>query len=510
MSELPNSWCEVTIADVTSPFAQVDPKKTPGRKFKYVDIGSIDNGSQTITNPKVIKGAEAPSRARRVIHTGDTLFSTVRTYLKNIALVSGDLDGELTSTGIAVLRPNEAVDPRYLFTWACCDKFVAEVSVAQDGTMYPAVSDRDVANAMIRVPPLPEQRRIVVKIDSLSAKSRRARGQLDHISRLVEKYKQAILAAAFRGDLTDVWRRSSRRSIMQTLERVRSERQLALPPKRRAVLANLRRPKMDLPELPHSWEWVCVEELAADDARSIQSGPFGSSLLHSEFQQAGFLVIGIDNVQDGTFSLGSQNRINEAKFRELERFRARPADVLITVMATIGRTCVVPDQIEPAIISKHIYRITVDRRFSLPAYLMNAFRGADAVLEQMGANVRGQTRPGLNGEIIKGIYIPIAPLDEQMEVLRTIETAFAWINRLASEATSARKLVDHLDQAVLAKAFRGELVPQDPNDEPASVLLDRIRAERATGSSKNAVTAKRRVGRETAKLAQTSATSKSS
>jgi type I restriction enzyme, S subunit len=76
-------------------------------------------------------------------------------------------------------------------------------------------------------------------------------------------------------------------------------------------------------------------------------------------------------------------------------------------------------------------------------------------------------------------------------VVRRIDTAFSWVDRLASETTTARKLIDHLDQAVLAKAFRGELVPQDPNDEPASMLLQRIKAERATGPSKAARTAKR-------------------
>jgi type I restriction enzyme, S subunit len=72
--------------------------------------------------------------------------------------------------------------------------------------------------------------------------------------------------------------------------------------------------------------------------------------------------------------------------------------------------------------------------------------------------------------------VPFTSLDEQNEVVRRIEGAFNWIDRLAAETTSARKLIDHLDQAILAKAFRGELVPRDPNDEPASVLLERIRS----------------------------------
>ena len=85
---------------------------------------------------------------------------------------------------------------------------------------------------------------------------------------------------------------------------------------------------------------------------------------------------------------------------------------------------------------------------------------------------------------LKTFSFPVAPMEEQHEIVRRIETAFAWIDRLASEATSARRLIDRLDQAILSKAFRGELVPQDPNDEPATVLLERIREERGREASR--------------------------
>jgi len=100
---------------------------------------------------------------------------------------------------------------------------------------------------------------------------------------------------------------------------------------------------------------------------------------------------------------------------------------------------------------------------------------ASVVNQQVGqANV--------NGTKLRQLGVPVMPRDEQDEIARRIETAFAWIDRLASEATSARKLIDHLDEGILAKAFRGDLVPQDPNDEPATALLERIRDGRATAS----------------------------
>jgi len=87
---------------------------------------------------------------------------------------------------------------------------------------------------------------------------------------------------------------------------------------------------------------------------------------------------------------------------------------------------------------------------------------------------------GVNKDHLLRWPVLLPPLNEQVEIVQRIESALNWINHLATDARSARKLVDHLDQAVLAKAFRGELVSQDPSDEPATGLLERIRAERAT------------------------------
>ena len=192
MSELPKGWTAAKIRDAVQDYETVDPKKTPGKSFLYVDIGAIDNSVQKITEPKEFLGKDAPSRARRVIAANDVLFSTVRTYLKNVAQVPESLDGQLTSTGISVLRANASTDPGYLFRWVCSSDFIAEISEAQDGTMYPAVRDEDVLNGPIALPPLSEQRRIVRKLSTLSARTTTARTHLSAIAKLVERYKRGI------------------------------------------------------------------------------------------------------------------------------------------------------------------------------------------------------------------------------------------------------------------------------------------------------------------------------
>jgi type I restriction enzyme, S subunit len=485
MSELPKGWCHGPLRDITS---KIGSGATPtGGKTSYKTGGiplirsmNVHFSGFTASGLAYIDDEQAKKHDGVVVQAGDVLLNITGASIGRVTTAPLDMEGARVNQHVAIVRTADGIENRFVAGFLSSPYMQRIIAEENYGVTRQALTKSMIEEFSVPLPPQLEQRRIVAKIDGLSAKSKRARDHLDHIPRLVEKYKQAILAAAFRGELTQGQSQKNRQSALQRLQEVRSERQSAeLPARRRTALSKLATPSSELGRLPQLWTWVSIEELAADDDRSIQSGPFGSTLLHSEFQNAGYLVIGIDNVQNGAFSPGSQNRISEAKFRELERFRARPEDVLITVMATVGRTCVLPEEIEPSIITKHVYRISVDRRLMLPRYLMNALRGSEAVLEQMGANIRGQPRPGLNGEIIKKIFVPLAPEDEQHEIVRRIESAFAWIDRLASQAASARTLIGHLDQAILAKAFRGELVQQDPADEPAGVLLDRIRTVRS-------------------------------
>ena len=108
------------------------------------------------------------------------------------------------------------------------------------------------------------------------------------------------------------------------------------------------------------------------------------------------------------------------------------------------------------------------------------FRAAD-----LNSLAGGTGQPYVNQTTLNDLKMRLPTIEEQREIVRLIKKASAWIDRVASETTSARNLIDHLDQAILAKAFRGELVPQDPNDEPASVLLERIKAERENRSKPN-------------------------
>jgi len=360
-------------------------------------------------------------------------------------------------------------------------------------------------------PPIAEQERIVNKVERLLARVNAARERLARVPAILKRFRQSVLASACSGRLTADWRDGycNLERAADTVERVLSKRrkkwEVTQTEKARTPgkISNRNRYKLkykepalpglwDLPGLPDSWCWATIEQLASPEPRSIQSGPFGSNLLHSEFRDTGILAIGIDNVLDGEFSIGSQHRISKEKYRELSKYKAQPLDVLITVMATIGRCCVLPADVETAIITKHVYRITADRNLVDPYYLMLALRGDTEVWRQINSQIRGQTRPGINGQILKTLAIPTPPLYEQQEIVRRVSDLLNLADRIEVQVASATGHPDKLTQSILSKAFRGELVPTEAelarregrDYEPASVLLERIKAEREAQEAK--------------------------
>ena len=159
-------WNVATIADVCEPAELRDPRRDPAGEFHYVDISGIDRTCKVIAEHQTLLGVDAPSRARKAIRKNDVLVSTVRPNLNAVAMVPAYLDGHIASTGFCVLRPNPTfIEPRYLFYRTITPGFVTALVAQVRGASYPAVSDRDVMQVEVPLPPLAEQRRIVEILD---------------------------------------------------------------------------------------------------------------------------------------------------------------------------------------------------------------------------------------------------------------------------------------------------------------------------------------------------------
>jgi type I restriction enzyme, S subunit len=174
--ELAEGWEEKKLGEVLQKTENVNPSFRPNTEFTYIDVSSVNNNSFTIETTSVLKGKDAPSRARKLVRENDVLFATVRPTLRRIAMISKEYDNQVCSTGYFVLRGTEAIENRLLFYYLQTDYFLSNMEKLQKGASYPAVTDGEVRNQLITFPKsLSEQKHIVAILDEAFAGISRAK-----------------------------------------------------------------------------------------------------------------------------------------------------------------------------------------------------------------------------------------------------------------------------------------------------------------------------------------------
>jgi type I restriction enzyme, S subunit len=351
------------------------------------------------------------------------------------------------------------------------------------------LSQPKIAGATILIPPLAEQRRIVDKIDTLTAKSRRAKEALAAIPQLLERFRQSVLASAFRGDLTAAWREKNPdvEPAEELLKRIRAERRRRWE---EAELAKMRAKgkgpgddrwkakyeepvpvdASELPELPEGWCWVALEEISARITDGTHQPP--------PLSVSGIPFIGITNIVDGKIDWDIVTKwISELTYGELtSRCPIERGDVLYTAVGATYGTAVEVDFEDKFIFQRHIAQIKTLVGVVQPSYLCMALN-APSSFAQAQQKARGAAQPTVTLGDLSRFSIPLAPGAEQCGIVQCVQKLVDHVQAVTVALTDGRRRIDLLDRSILAKAFRGELVPQDPNDEPASVLLERLRAE---------------------------------
>ena len=191
--ELPEGWEWSSIAEQTLTTKNIKPSASPEQQFTYIDISSIDRNRKEIVDPKLIVGADAPSRAKKEVIGNDVLFATTRPNLKNIAIFSGDIESPVASTGFCVLRASESIDYRYLFRYLTTDFLQDQIAPYIAGAQYPAVTDKNLKRTPIPLPPLDEQKRIVANLDALFT---RIDAAITHLQETLELTKALFASEA--------------------------------------------------------------------------------------------------------------------------------------------------------------------------------------------------------------------------------------------------------------------------------------------------------------------------
>jgi len=208
--ELPQNWEWTFIRNIGHDWGQ----KTPDKSFTYIDVSSINNEIGEITNPSILKANEAPSRARKIVKQGTVIYSTVRPYLKNICVINEEYSPEpIASTAFAIIHPYLQMPGKYFYYFFRSPFFIKYVESVQTGIAYPAINDKQFFNALIPLPPLEEQKRIVHKIDELMAlcnklEERQTTNLTTHHN-LVKSLLETLTNAADADELQVAWEKLS-------------------------------------------------------------------------------------------------------------------------------------------------------------------------------------------------------------------------------------------------------------------------------------------------------------
>jgi len=504
-TDLPEGWCHASLGTVAELVSGAGfPLDRQGRQglaypfFKVGNLGNVESGQELKEAPDTVDSATAQELRARIIPPRSVLFAKIGMA---IGLNRRRLNGVACciDNNMMAAIPNKAALSRYLLRFLETLSFMELASA----TTVPSLRKSELVQVGVPLAPLAEQKRIVAKVEELLTQVNAARDRLAKVPKILKRFRQSVLAAACSGRLTEDWRTASvKYQPSGLLERVLTacegrwnlvnEKRKAAPHPTRAEPAWKRKYGLqegidgEFPEPPLGWAWVPLGMLGNDPLHTVQTGPFGAQLHRNEFTETGVPVVAVGNLTGMGFTRDGLYFITPQKAKQLAKYDLQAGDVLFARSgATLGKVCVAPSFVRDWRMTGHILRARFDFEFLLPEYAVYALHGDPTVIAQVMGNIRGVTRPGFNTNLLEVVRLQLPPIDEQHEIVRRVEALFKLADAIEKRVEAATKRADKLTQAILAKAFRGELVPTEAElarraghtYEPASALLERIRRQ---------------------------------
>lgn len=436
--KLPDNWCWCKGKYI---FRKMETKKPSGKCFSYIDIDAIDNTNQRVIEPKCLETAKAPSRASRALHCGDTLFSMVRPYLKNIAYIDDNLKDCIASTGFYICTPQKNVYDKYLF-WLMTSPYVVDgINQYMKGDNSPSVRKDDMETFFYPIPPLAEQQRIVDRIERIFSKLDEVKANVQNIIDGFENRKAAILHKAFNGELTAKWRKENKGYF-------------------------------------NEWKQMNLQSVCS---MKITDGTHKTPIYCKK--ENGIPFVSAKDVTSGKISWDNIKYIIPELHKELyERLAPQLDDVLLAKNGTTGIAAIVDvEKIFDVYVTLSVLRPNKD--IINPYYLLNVVN-SPICKKQFDEHLTGIGVPNLHLRDIKEVMIPVPPPSEQKEIVRILDNLLEKEQRTKEKAEEVSKRIELIKKSILARAFRGELGTNNPDEESAIELLKEILSECADNKKK--------------------------
>jgi len=428
---LPKGWVEATLGECSEAiqYGLTATSSVSGRGYRYIRITDIQDRGIDWTKVPYADETSATASGYEVVPE-DILFArTGATVGKSILVIDVPEPSVFASYLIRVRCWKEILDPKFAAWYFQSSDYWTKIVEGAEGTGQPNFNGTKLRQLKLPLPPLNEQRRIVVKLAALVGPFARARAELDRVPVLAKALRLNALRRTFHWN--GGW-----------------------------------------DGLPAGWALKRIDaigpvQLGRQRSPKDHNGPYMRPYVRAA------------NITWNGWDLSDVKEMNFAP-AEFETFRLHPGDVLLNEGSgsakEVGKPAVWNAEIEGACFQNTLLRVQPHNYLPelLRYCLLYIALSGQFIRNTKGVNIIHIGKAGLASTVI-----PVPPVEAQDQLVEELDAAFARADRLETEAARARTLVDRLESAIVAKAFRGKLVPQDPNDEPASVLLERMRAERS-------------------------------
>lgn len=419
---VPGNWCWTTIDAINSYVSKsINPAESPKSTFELYSVPSSANDY-----PEIVTGAEIGS-TKQSVKKGDVLLCKINPRINRVWWVSRYTENELLASSEWIVVRNEQLDSRYLM-YCFETQFFREYmlsNVSGVGGSLMRAQPKFVKKYPIPLAPLPEQQRIVARIESLFAKLDEAKEKIQAALDSFEPRKAAVLHQAFSGELTEGWRK---------------EQGIGL----------------------ESWEKMSVSELC----HSLKYGTAKKSQPQGEVA-----VIRMGNLQHGEIDWG--DLVYSSDKEDIEKYLLSSGDVLFNRTnspALVGKTSIYRGGI-PAIYAGYLIKLDYDHSRITGNYLNYALNTLDAREYCNLVKTDGVNQSNINAKKIGEYCFNVPLLNEQNEIVRILDAFFEQETQAKAQAEAALETIDTMKKSILAKAFRGELGTNDPEEESALELL---------------------------------------
>lgn len=450
---IPDGWRWVSLSAVGHTCGQ----KKPTGDFYYIDVSSIDNKAGVLSPVlEVVSASAAPSRARKIVKKGTLIYSTVRPYLLNVAIVNRDVNRELiASTAFAVVHPWRGIEARYLYHYLRSPHFVRYVESVQIGMAYPAISDDKFYSGLVPIPPTEEQVRIVAKVDELMALCDQLEQQQQDRRKLQNALRQATLQALASAqsphELQTSWQR-----LQANFGRLFSEpndvRQLrdvlfdlslrGLTLTNSKLTADGEEKTTEFGSLPNGWSWKILAELS----EYITSGSRGWKAYISS---SGDSFIRSQDIRQDALVFENPAFVTLPDRTEGKRTLVREGDLLLTITGgNVGRCAAVHSLKNTAYVSQHVALIRLKRpelyEF-IHYWMINAYGGRAFLARYIYGD-----KPGLNLTQVGSVPVPIPPATVLPEILASLRKHQELCGELAEQLGAGSEVASRLAAAGIA------------------------------------------------------------